>query len=371
LMDKAINYAATKFADSVRTTQPKVLSYTPNLMATIPGVPVMPSDVTPAIKEARELVAAEYEKRIADKERMEVLAVSYNLNSTHIQQLTVLTQALVKDIEALRGVGEVCFSDLSNCLSKKCEVFNKLTPYNEDVFRLGLDEGLIAYYPLDVDARDASGNHNDGKETGTATIVAGKVGSGAYKFSGRSYITVPKYEQLPKSSIDLQKNDFTLAVWARNYQGSNSTSGSVLYRYTYTALDSGGDTGFGLSTTLRGGCGLALSSRHVEAGVGNGSKPADDGQWHHFLCTYDGNFLKLYIDGQEHGATPYSAGSYSSNQPLYIGYNPWRDRCDKAFEGNCTKAGYGSGLFIGELDDIRIYNRALTAAEVLQLSQMK
>ncbi|MEZ5672167.1 MAG: hypothetical protein R3E08_07165 [Thiotrichaceae bacterium] len=134
-MDKAINYAATKFADSVRTTQPKILSYSSNLLSTIPGVPIMSSDLTPEIEKARDEIATEYEKRIADKERAELLLASYVLGKIHVEQLTTLIQGLEKDIESLRSVGKLCFSDLSNCLPKKCEVFNNLTAYTENVFK--------------------------------------------------------------------------------------------------------------------------------------------------------------------------------------------------------------------------------------------
>jgi len=369
LMDKAINYAATKFADSVRTTQPKVLSYTPNLMATIPGVPVMPSDVTPAIKEARELVAAEYEKRIADKERMEVLAATYNLNSTHTQQLTDLTQALAKDIESLRGTGEVCFSDLSSCLSKKCDVFNKLTAYNEDVFRVGLEEGIVAHYPFDTDTKDATGNGNDARVMqGKIVATQGKVGTGAYKFdssNGYPYLAAGPYPNASTpANLDLQTN-FSFATWFKT--DATPIHSALLHRYSYT-------TGYLIGINSYGNklasCQVWYS--HSTSGVSaKSSTPVLDGVWHHVACTYDGKNVVIYVDGKQENIAPYSAGSHSlPDEPLLIGWDPADSRCyAQSQDSKCYKP--GNRHFTGELDDLRIYNRALTAAEVLQLSQMK
>jgi hypothetical protein len=74
-----------------------------------------------------------------------------------------------------------------------------------------------------------------------------------------------------------------------------------------------------------------------------------DGQWHYAVLTYDGSVLRLYIDGSQVAsksttAVPDSTGT----QPLRIGANS--QALDRTYTGNA--------------DEVRVWNRALTAQEV-------
>jgi hypothetical protein len=69
--------------------------------------------------------------------------------------------------------------------------------------------------------------------------------------------------------------------------------------------------------------------------------------WTHLAATYSGAQLRLYVNGALVASTPVT-GSYAVNSnPLWIGGN----------------AVYGEH-FRGKLDDVRVYNRALTLAEI-------
>ena len=72
----------------------------------------------------------------------------------------------------------------------------------------------------------------------------------------------------------------------------------------------------------------------------------------YFLCsTYRDNELVIYIDGVEQSSLTSSEDPEVSNEPLYFGYD----------------GGYGYDNFQGTLDNIRIYNRALSSTEVSDL----
>ena len=81
------------------------------------------------------------------------------------------------------------------------------------------------------------------------------------------------------------------------------------------------------------------------------------GEWQHFVGTYKENIgaepdIKLYVDGAEIGS--YDCDGYSpwaNDKPLYIGGNPDDD-------------GYARYEFKGIIDEVRIYNRALSATEI-------
>lgn len=77
------------------------------------------------------------------------------------------------------------------------------------------------------------------------------------------------------------------------------------------------------------------------------SIPAVDSRWVHVAFTYDGSFVRGYVDGMEHGSWPDTMNLVARSQPLHIG----------------ADAAYGQAL-LGRIDDVRIFARALDAAEV-------
>ncbi|TAN70694.1 MAG: LamG domain-containing protein [Methylobacter sp.] len=91
-----------------------------------------------------------------------------------------------------------------------------------------------------------------------------------------------------------------------------------------------------------------------------------DGAWHHVVGTYDKTAVRLFVDGVEIGTgTPanFSIGYKSHpSKDLYIGDYDAGKVCienDPNIEGT-----YGNSNFAGDIDEVRIWNRALTGAEV-------
>ncbi|UCG47566.1 MAG: right-handed parallel beta-helix repeat-containing protein, partial [Phycisphaerales bacterium] len=87
----------------------------------------------------------------------------------------------------------------------------------------------------------------------------------------------------------------------------------------------------------------------------NGDIEVDPGEWHHVCGTYDGMNLRLYIDGVEDpaGPVPELNGVTTDHYDVLIGEN--QERPQRYWDGT--------------LDDIRIYDHALSAADVAQLSK--
>lgn len=99
-----------------------------------------------------------------------------------------------------------------------------------------------------------------------------------------------------------------------------------------TAPDAGG-----------GGCDSRCGRLYVAPTGANGSR------WTHLAGTYDGSTLRLYVDGAEVASRAAPGGLAASDGPLRIGGN-----------------GLWSEWFRGSIDDVRVYARALSAAEVRQ-----
>ncbi|UCD07296.1 MAG: LamG domain-containing protein [Candidatus Aenigmatarchaeota archaeon] len=74
-----------------------------------------------------------------------------------------------------------------------------------------------------------------------------------------------------------------------------------------------------------------------------------DNEWHHLVLTYNGSYMAAYIDGSLNATTALTDTIYVSRYDLCIG---------------CYRSNYGT--FNGTLDEVAIYNRALSGAEVLE-----
>lgn len=94
--------------------------------------------------------------------------------------------------------------------------------------------------------------------------------------------------------------------------------------------------------------------------IGNGSAWVElDGPavvlntWTHITCTYDGTTMRMYVNGTDIGTTTLSSFSPNIANPFRIG-------------AGATEGG-GNFWFPGLIDDVRVYDRALSAAEVATL----
>jgi hypothetical protein len=187
--------------------------------------------------------------------------------------------------------------------------------------------GLLAAYSFDEGAGtllgDASGNNRTGTITG-ATWTAGKFGQ-ALNFDGNDFVDL--------SDFDLA-GPFTLMGWIQTRSLHAGGCASMLMK----AFDYGVE--------------ICQSALHASVGNGGWSRTvthqltsADLNTWKHVAITYDGTTLRVYINGTLVGQ---GTGAHNSNNnPLLFG------RWTPAAE-------FWNGL----IDEVRIFNRALTQAEV-------
>jgi hypothetical protein len=202
------------------------------------------------------------------------------------------------------------------------------------------EPGLVGWWNFDEGpgptAFDASGNGNNGTLTGGVQWVAQETG-GALEFDGSSgYVTIPFSESLNL----LNAGDFTLTAWFKAdaippenkevfQQGDGNGTGRT---WLFAA------SGTGEIRTYVGG-GNTLSTVNLEA----------DAWFHGAVVVTEGgatDTIQLYVNGQPVGA-PGQRGMESCEGPYFIG-------CHK----NLTN------FWDGLIDDVRLYNRALSAEEI-------
>lgn len=209
--------------------------------------------------------------------------------------------------------------------------------YNVDV---AVAEGLIAYYPFNENANDESGNGNDGTVNG-ATLTIDRFGevNSAYSFDGVDDIIL---------ADPLRPSLNTLSAWINP---TNLPSGQ--FDNTVFTVGDGVDDRLNINISNNYVPAYAIEFTNLNTGIGSNVSvsPSD---WALVTATYDGDFIRIYVNGVLSGESQVGTRTinYSGVDILGIG--------DDGVSNNPP--------FRGTLDDIRIYNRALTIEEIKELS---
>ncbi|MDX6401411.1 MAG: hypothetical protein QOF27_2017, partial [Gaiellaceae bacterium] len=215
---------------------------------------------------------------------------------------------------------------------------NTSSPSNEvtAVVPTGPPPGRVAAYGFEegsgTSTADQSGNNNTGTLSNATWAPTGKFGK-ALSFNGTSAsVTVAD-----ANSLDLT-NGMTIEGWV-----NPSTSGGFR---TLIVKERPGDLSYGLyanSDTNRPQSQVAVGGARLL----DGTTAVPTGVWTHLAATYDGTTERLYVNGTQVSSLAIAGTILTSTSPLKIG-------------GNSIWGEWFSGL----IDEVRVYNRALSAAEI-------
>ena len=195
--------------------------------------------------------------------------------------------------------------------------------------------GLIAWWRAENNALDAAGMHQGTLMNGT-TCAPGQVGQ-AFSFDG-----VDDFVSVPDSTAwDLGMADFTIELWTKLNQIQNS-----MFIHQQSGTDIGGFE-FDVQP-LAGGLFFARDPAHAAISRAWSPVPAT---WYHLAVTRTQGSYRLYVDGQQ----------LDAEQP---DSNPVADVTGPLRIGNWARLGYALN---GLVDELTIYNRALSAAEIQAL----
>ena len=221
---------------------------------------------------------------------------------------------------------------------------------------VGTTNGLVAWYKMDGDVKDSSGKGYDGTANSftydgtTNGYVQGKYGQGLLMNGSSTYVSVP-------SNSDLNSYPITLSAWVKTTSTTSGVHG-VISKY----LD-GSNSGYALIINSGHACAWYYnsSSNKVFASTCNGASSGieignvADGNWHHVVFVVGSSGGTGYLDGTSISTTAWAGTptATTTSENLWIG--------DYDFSG---------GIFYnGSIDDARVYNRNLSAAEVTTLFQ--
>lgn len=239
---------------------------------------------------------------------------------------TLLVEFAMKDLRVETTFGEVkvSVSQIRNLQVFPAGVAAKTLP------------GLVARWPGDGDANEVVGGNN-GRQIGRVSYEPGKIGQ-SFTFDGNTGSGI----QLGNPSA-LQIQDLTVECWIKRSSPTVVSYGDgghgILFGYVsggYNVfMHANGTVHLGKADFLETTAGPALT----------------DTNWHHIAVAKSGGIVTVYIDGMAY--------------PASTTFNP-----GFVFSANCAigmRADNMDQSFLGNIDEVSVYNRALSAAEIQSL----
>ncbi|MEP6952188.1 MAG: LamG-like jellyroll fold domain-containing protein [Ginsengibacter sp.] len=222
-----------------------------------------------------------------------------------------------------------------------------------------LDSGLVAYYPFNGNANDASGNGNNAIFN-NATLTSDHFGNlnSAYYFNG-----VDNYIQIPNAPGLNPPGKMSLCVFVKPmgfYRGpchGNSIlmkgdmdflPGNYVMRFDDNAYTSQNNCNTSVVDTIH----QNFYSNNAQTPPPGYTPYINKDQWYCLVYTYDGTNGNFYVDGILKGTESTPGTSFINSYDLFFG------------KLNSSSFPY---WFNGVMDEVRIYNRAINAQEVFSL----
>lgn len=209
--------------------------------------------------------------------------------------------------------------------------------------------------------QDSTANNNDGTVNGGAMYVAGQIGTGALSFDGVDDYVRVIYPHTSVHPLDMAGSQYTMTWWAKTTAINNSAlnvmignddgydyADGVLAYYNFSGVLEFAQNPHDGSPNQTWGTGYNVTSPIAPQYGGLG-------QWVHLAITYDDatNTRNFYVNGIHYNVTTVTAENAGSNQStdLYFGRYTVNN----------------SHYFNGALDDVRIYDEALTGAQIVEI----
>jgi hypothetical protein len=200
------------------------------------------------------------------------------------------------------------------------------------------DQSLFAFWHFDETTSpytDASGNGYHGTGVNVPTSGEGKFGARSLKLNGTTQaVCLPT--TVPPPTVQ-----FSSVAWMKITDATSSVRQTILGYH---------DDSVGLRFYVNNG---SLFFQQEDIGA-RGEFPSNpSGQWTHVAGTFDGTTWRVYVNGSQVGTATGTTKAFSTGRFWCIGRKPSQE----------------SNFFNGEIDEVRIYKRALTATEVANLNQ--
>ncbi|MYA72164.1 LamG domain-containing protein [Candidatus Poribacteria bacterium] len=215
-----------------------------------------------------------------------------------------------------------------------------------------IEDGLIGYWSFDKDTvkgktvADIWGNQ-DAEIIGDLQIVPGKFGE-AVQLGGGAGARIQITDDIKKAELPTEEMTVELWVWDEQFIEWGG--------YMVAVQDNGAfEKGWLLGTRWKA-FSFALSSEDADDGDGlltylNSGNSYDVNEWHHVVGTYDGKEMKIYVDGKLEGTSGVQSGPINYPDRVFFSMGAYKDDNEDF-------------VLKGMLDEVRLYDRALSEKEV-------
>jgi len=233
--------------------------------------------------------------------------------------------------------------DYEHKIVQKTAIFNFGNTSKCGVNDGNLTKGLVAYYEFEGNADDSSGNGNNGVAHGGVTYLEGVIGQ-AGSFDGVDDKIIVNNDL----SLNFNTSQFSISAWVNTSQHKIwkrivTKRGATNIENWYSLAIHNGKARFEI-----------YASKNLDSNI-----DISDNSWHLITITRNSENRKfsMYIDGIfEISMVDEGKNLDSANAPLEIGI--WNNEY------------YDNSIFKGLIDDLRIYNRALTTEEIKKLYKL-
>ncbi len=214
------------------------------------------------------------------------------------------------------------------------------------------EKGLVAFWPMSGNGDDASGNAHHGAVHG-ASLIPDRFGmeNSAFSFDGNSFIDVTDAASLnPTSGLTLSMwvqttTDHSLAGVLGKWNNYGGIVGVNKEQFCFNVSDTNHGVNFGLKTKDN----FKVYPREDTVIYKNGN-------WNHYVGTYDGSNARLFVNGRQ-------VSSYRTSGPIEVFAQNFEIGRIAGGQPTCATAYY----FTGNIDDVGMWNRALSVAEISAL----
>ena len=216
-----------------------------------------------------------------------------------------------------------------------------------------IEDGLIGYWSFDKDTvkgktvEDIWGNQ-DAEIIGDLQIVPGKFGE-AVQLGGGAGARVQMTDDIKEA--ELPTEEMTVELWAWDEQFIEWGG------YVVAVQDNGAfEKGWLLGTRWKA-FSFALSSEDADDGDGlltylNAASSSEVNKWYHVVGTYDSKEMKIYVNGKLEGTSGVQSGPINYPDRIFFSIGAYKDDNEDF-------------VHKGMLDEVRLYDRALSEKEVL------